>query len=102
MTAEQQIASFDKIAVTIKETLTKKGNDYSYADRLSNFKTSGAICQMTSKQHCLALIATKVARLGVLLKNENAEPNNESVKDSVLDLITYGCLLEMLLEETTK
>jgi hypothetical protein len=44
------------------------------------------------------MIATKVARLGVLLNSES-KPNNESVRDSVLDLANYAVLLDMILSD---
>ena len=100
MTQEEQIKHFEVITTQMKETLFKKGNDYSNADRLSNFKLAGAICGLKAEQNCLSLIATKVARLGVLL-NSDKEPNNESVQDSVLDLANYSILLSMILKSTT-
>jgi hypothetical protein len=100
MTQEEQIKHFEVITTQMKETLFKKGNDYSNEDRLSNFKLAGAICGLKAEQNCLSLIATKVARLGVLL-NSDKEPNNESVQDSVLDLANYSILLSMILKSTT-
>lgn len=99
MTQEEQIKHFEVITTQMKETLFKKGNDYSNKDRLSNFKLAGAICGLKAEQNCLSLIATKVARLGVLL-NSDKEPNNESVQDSVLDLANYSILLSMILKPT--
>ena len=74
-----------------------KGNDYANEDRLSNFKLAGSICGLTPEQNCLSLIATKVARLGVLLGGK--EPSNESIDDSLLDLANYAVLLACLREE---
>jgi hypothetical protein len=83
----------------IKKNMIGKGNDYANADRLSNFKLSGAIIGITPEQQCLSLIATKVARLGNLFKKQHINPNNESIKDSTLDLICYGILLDMIITE---
>jgi hypothetical protein len=98
MTLQEQQEHFNKLVKQMEDILLKKGNDYANADRLSNFKLAGNICQLTPEQNCLSLIATKVARLGVLL-NSGKQPNNESINDSVIDLINYGVLLSMLLEE---
>ena len=98
MNLEEQIKHFEVITTQMKKTLFKKGNDYSNEDRLSNFKLAGAICGLKAEQNCLSLIATKVARLGVLL-NSDKEPNNESVQDSVLDLANYSILLSMILKD---
>lgn len=93
---EQEIA-LTEIVDQIKQTMFKKGNDYANEDRLSNFKLAGSIVGLSASQNCLSLIATKVARLGVLLKG--SEPNNESIDDSILDLICYSCLLSMIESE---
>jgi hypothetical protein len=81
----------------MKSILAAKGNDYANDDVLSNFKLAGAICQMTAEKQCLSLIATKVARLGVLL--DGKQVHNEAIDDSVIDLINYGFLLLCLLED---
>lgn len=93
---EQEIA-LSEIVAQIKQTMFKKGNDYANEDRLSNFKLAGSIVGLSASQNCLSLIATKVARLGVLLKG--SEPNNESIDDSIIDLICYSCLLSMIESE---
>jgi hypothetical protein len=80
-----------------KEILTSKGNDYANEDRLSNFKLAGTICQLTPEQNCLSLMATKVARLGVLMNGQS--PSNESIRDSIIDLANYCVLLDELIED---
>jgi len=98
MTIEQQQHHFERMINKMAEVMMSKGNDYANTDRLSNFKTAGAIVGVSAEINCLSLIATKVARLGVLL-NSKGEPNNESIRDSVLDLANYAVLLDMLLIE---
>lgn len=97
MTKEKQEAHFEAFTQKQREVLLKKGDDYSQIDRISNFKLAGAICGLTPEQNCLSLIATKVARLGVLLGGK--VPNNESIQDSVLDLANYAVLLDMIMSE---
>lgn len=92
---EQLIINLNK---ELSNVLLKKGNDYANEDRLSNFKLSGELVQSSAKEACLTLIATKVGRLGSLIKC-NKTPNNESISDSIKDLINYGYLLYMILEE---
>lgn len=85
----------------MKAVLEAKSADYAQEqDVLSNFKTAGAICQLTSSQQCLSMIATKIARLGVLLSGK--DPKNEPIEDSVLDLINYSFLLMCCLEDEKK
>ncbi len=100
MTYEEQKSHFNVLTSRMEDILFKKGNDYANADRLSNFKLAGAITGGSAETNCLNLIATKVARLGVLL-NSGKTPNNESVQDSIIDLINYGVLLDMIVSEPT-
>ena len=97
MNGSTRSRKLDELHESMKTVLVAKGNDYAAADVLSNFKTAAAICQITPDVQCLSLIATKVARLGVLLSG--AEPKNEPIADSVLDLINYAFLLSCLLED---
>lgn len=98
MTKQEQEVHFKEMTQKMKQILLSKGDDYANTDRLSNFKLAGNVSGLNAKLNCLSLIATKVARLGVLL-NSNKEPNNESVQDSVLDLANYAVLLSMILSE---
>lgn len=99
MNRDQQEEHLRSVYEILKEVQLKKGNDYAGdLDRLKNFKVAGAICGITAAQQCLSLIATKVARLGTLL-GSNKAPCNETIMDSVLDLISYSILLDMLLAE---
>lgn len=98
MTLETQQKHFLEITEQMKSIMFSKGNDYANKDRLSNFKLAGNISGLTPELNCLSLIATKVARLGVLLNSDNT-PNNESINDSLLDLANYTVLLTMLLKD---
>lgn len=98
MNKQEQETHFNEVVEKMRNTMLSKGDDYANTDRLSNFKLAGNVSGLNAKLNCLSLIATKVARLGVLL-NSNKEPNNESVQDSVLDLANYAVLLSMILAE---
>jgi len=102
MNIEEQENHFKNFTEKQKNILFKKGNDYANTDRLSNFKLAGAISQLTTSQQCLSLISTKIARLGVLLSSNNKKPNNESIRDSVIDLANYSFLLDCILHEMEK
>ena len=97
MNLKKQEQELELIISDIKNTMFKKGNDYANEDRLSNFKLAGSIVGISPEFNCLSLIATKVARLGVLLKG--GKPNNESIEDSMLDMICYSILLKMINSE---
>lgn len=67
MTKQQQEVVFDNMVAEMRKVMLGKGDDYANEDRLSNFRLAGNICGVTPELNCLNLIATKVARLGVLL-----------------------------------
>ena len=95
MTKEEQQEFFDEYINKMRDVLLNKGDDYANTDRLSNFKMAGQIAGGNAQLNCLNLIATKVARLGVLL-NSNDKPKNESINDSIMDLANYAMLLAMI------
>lgn len=95
MTKQEQEDFFDEYVKRMRDVLLNKGDDYANRDRLSNFKLAGLIAGGNAKINCLNLIATKVARLGVLL-NSNDEPKYESINDSIMDLANYALLLAMV------
>ena len=102
MDKNRQIECFNELVEKQREVMLSKGDDYANQDRLSNFKSAAYICGLTTAQHCLAMIATKVARLGVLLDPKSPTPKHESVQDSILDLANYAHLLNMILEEDSR
>ena len=97
MEIKEQTEVLDAFIDKMRNIILKKGNDYATTDRLSNFKRAGEICNLTPQQNCLSLIATKVARLGVLLSGK--VPDNESIEDSLIDLANYAALLYMIEKE---
>jgi hypothetical protein len=99
MNLERQQQVFEETIQKMRDIMFRKGNDYANADRLSNFKLAGSIVGGTAEINCLNLIATKVARLGVLL-NSDVPVQNEPIEDSVLDLANYALLLQMIRTDT--
>lgn len=93
MKHETELALFTE---EMRQILLKKGNDYANPNAPSNFELAGAICGLSAELNCLSLIATKVARLGVLLHGK--EPKNESIHDSILDLANYTFLLSTIIK----
>ena len=97
MTLKEQQQHFKELTKLMEHTFFNKGDDYAHADRLSNFKLSGAISGTNAKQIALDLIAVKVSRLGNLFHSDKV--NNESISDSILDLANYSILLHMIVNE---
>ena len=100
MTYVDQEKSFAEFTQSMQDTMFRKGNDYGTEDRLFNFKAVATITNTTPELACLNLIATKVARLSVLLNSPNKLPNNESIDDSILDLANYSILLKMIKDDS--
>lgn len=98
MTNDAQKGLFERFTEKQREILLSKGKDYANQDVLSNFKLSGNICGISAELNCLSLMATKVARLGVLL-NSKETPKHESIDDSILDLANYTFLLKCLIND---
>ena len=98
MTSEKQSEVFKELTGSMIKVMQSKANDYADTDVLSNFKKVAFICNITPEQVLLTLIATKTARLGILL--QGTKPNNESIEDSILDLANYSVLLYMIRNDT--
>jgi len=79
----------------IKMIHEKKNEDYSSPDRqYQNFDRAAELISWFDNDRdkaYISLIATKLARLGILLSSGRT-PNNESIEDSFIDLCTY-CIL---------
>ena len=105
MTTEQQLKAFDEFTNKMRETISKKGDDYAGSERLANFKFAGGIANQghptPGSINVLNLIGTKVARLGQLMNSGQAS-KNESIQDSILDGANYFFLLSCVLGEEGK
>lgn len=70
--------------------MQSKGEDYSKSENAySNFEKIANMLDIPIRKVFNFFIACKIARLEELLTKE---PNNESVKDTMLDLCNYSCL----------
>lgn len=80
---------FDKCLAALE---TKK-HDYSKAeDEFSNFRFSAEIAKVKPEQSMLILVGTKTARLSELIAGK--EPKNESINDTIMDLVNYLVILK--------
>ena len=71
-----------------------KASDYAEDDNVySNFEFAASAAGITVEQSFLNLIGVKVARLQQLIGNDKT-PNNESIDDTLLDLMNYAGLLK--------
>lgn len=97
MNKTEQLEHFDMMTAHMRRLIETKGNDYANDDRLANFKVSAETIGTSAEVVCLTLIAVKVSRIANLIRGK--KPDNESVRDSVLDLANYAILLDMILSE---
>lgn len=88
------------------EVLASKSHDYADADVLSNFKRNSQIARdfgidySEDYHHALMLTLMKIDRIQNLLR-QGKTPKNESIQDTLIDLINYtllttACIKEML------
>lgn len=97
MNKKEQIQLLTALFNHILDIVEKKGDDYSDdSDRLSNFKRVGGTLNLKAWQVIMTFISTKQVRLVELL-GENKTPKNESIKDTIFDMIGYLGLLYLLL-----
>jgi hypothetical protein len=93
MNKQEQLALANEISDIVYHLLDRKGDDYADEDRLSNFKRVASILSKEPFDICLTLIGIKIARITNLI---NKDARNESMEDSIQDLITYSYLLKMI------
>lgn len=78
------------------QVLKRKNADYSgNKDTLKNFEVSAQIAKTTIPQGILTRLIDKVSRIGNLLekKEMKGEVNDESILDTIEDLINYAAIL---------
>jgi len=93
----EQLKHFDELTAELRKIIESKGDDYAGDDRLFNFKAVATMTKIKPQTVCLTAIATKVARLSTLYDPLRVQPpRNESVQDSIKDLINYTILLHMV------
>lgn len=83
------------------ELMEKKNADYSGGECFHNFFLSEAISKVSAPKGILVRIGDKIARIGNLLDSPN-QVKNESIKDTIQDLINYAAILYSLLEYQEK
>lgn len=87
---ESTEALFDSALATMK----KKNADYSgSSESMRNFRLSAEIAHVTMTQGILTRLMDKVTRIGNLLNKEDREVKDESIFDTIQDLINYAAIL---------
>lgn len=84
----------EQILLNGAKLMKAKQKDYVNGDTHQNFnRSTSVICWFKDDidKVYVTLITTKMARLAVLLSSGN-EPENESIRDSFVDLVNYCAL----------
>jgi len=106
MTRDRQIKLIQELDKKALDLIYKKGGDYaSEKDVLLNFKVLGEVVKILKVDTTIPLgvsvfyMILKIQRLCNLVFSDK-EPNNESVQDTLIDLINYVKLCICILEES--
>lgn len=79
--------------------MRNKSNDYAEGgDAFLNFKTAAQIAGISPEQTLLTLLGMKMSRLTQLI-SKGKKARNESVEDTMLDIINYVVLLRGMMKE---
>jgi len=77
------------VASELKETLSSKNEDYAPNGEFSNFEIAAEFAGVDVFSLILAQIGIKMTRINNLHNNGHS-PNNESLRDSIMDLAGYA------------
>jgi hypothetical protein len=93
----EELSSFEKVMSEMLETHRRKRADYaSHEDPFRNFRDCGAQLGLTAGHSVELHLATKQARLKTLLprhwEHGDAQVNNESLEDTLLDRAVYSVI----------
>ena len=92
------IESTEQLFHDALETMKKKNADYSgNADSMKNFQISAQVANVKMSQGILTRLTDKTTRIGNLIVKEGAV-KEESVFDTVQDLINYAAILHYALQ----
>ncbi len=81
------------------DLMRSKSNDYAEGgDAFLNFKTAAQIAGISPEQTLLTLLGMKMSRLTQLI-SKGKKAKNESVEDTMLDIINYVVLLRGMMHE---
>jgi hypothetical protein len=86
---------------SIITTLTAKADEYARGDRLSNFKTAGALQGCTPERALGGLVAKHIVALYDFINDidRGVVQSPERWNEKIGDIIAYMCLLDALIVE---
>ena len=83
--------------------MQKKSEDYATgSDPFANFKRGEILGFATAEEGLMLRVVDKISRISTFLQKGQLTVENESVTDSIMDIINYMVLLQGLLEDKKK
>jgi hypothetical protein len=100
MTRDELFALHQEICTRALVIMRHKSADYaSGTDPFANFKRGEILGFATAEEGLMLRVVDKVSRISTFLKKGELKVSNETVEDSILDVINYMILLHGLLAD---
>ncbi len=103
MTRDELIQIHKDLCSQSCELMRKKSEDYATGkDPFANFKRGEILGFATAEEGLMLRVVDKVSRISTFLQKGHLTVDNESVKDSIMDIINYMVILEGMLEDKAR
>lgn len=104
MTREELLQIHRDLCSRSCDLMKKKSEDYATGDDpFANFKRGEILGFATSEEGLMLRVVDKISRISTFLKRGQLNVENESVEDSIMDIINYMVLLQgMLVDKNNK
>jgi hypothetical protein len=101
MTREELFNMHNEMTKTAFEIMKKKNADYAGggSDPFANFRRAEALGICTTEQAFLVRITDKISRLSTFANKGKLEVEDETVYDTLLDMINYSVLLAAFIKD---
>lgn len=100
MTRDELFALHEEICRRALVIMKHKSADYaSGSDPFANFKRGEILGFATAEEGLMLRVVDKISRISTFLRKGELKVNNESVEDSILDVINYMILLHGMLAD---
>ena len=100
MTKDELFQMHEALCEKARELMRKKNEDYSNgADPFANFRMS-RLLHIPEAKGVLLRMQDKMARMVSLIDRGDLKVKDESMSDTIVDLINYSVILHGLLKET--
>ena len=104
MTRDELLQIHKELCTRSCELMKKKSEDYATgSDPFANFKRGEVLGFATCEEGLMLRVVDKISRISTFLKRGQLNVENESVEDSIMDIINYMVLLQgMLVDKARK